>query len=128
LTVSTNLSSWVPVLRADEDRRIGLGSPAGRQHLDGLGHDLQSVLLEQEEDLVRVLSRQFLLGNVEGAALGAEDQEPVELLPLVEFEDEAPGVVRDHVPAGDGETLGSLGRIEAREGLLDVLFHVWMCP
>ena len=49
------------------------------------------------------------------------------MLPFVEFEDEATGIIFDHVPAGYRETLRSLSRVEAREGLLDVFFHfVWM--
>ena len=78
--------------------------------------------------MVGVLRRELLFGNVEGAALGAEDEEPFQLLPFVELEDEAAGIVFDHVPAGDGETLMGLGRLEAREGLPDVVFHVMWCP
>ena len=49
------------------------------------------------------------------------------MLPFVEFEDEATGVIFDHVPAGYRKTLRSLSRVEAREDLLDVFFHfVWM--
>jgi len=114
--------------REDEDPDVGLGSPAGLEHLDGLRDDLEAILLEQKEDQVGVFGRQLLFGDVEGTALGTEDQEPFQLLPFVELEDEAPGVVLDHVPAGDGETLGGLGRVEAREGLLDVVFHVLWCP
>ena len=114
--------------REDEDRDIGLGGPAGLQDLDGLLDDFDTVLLEKEQDLVRVVGRQLLFGDVERAALGTEDEEPFQLLPFVELEDEAAGIVFDHVPAGDGETLGGLGRLETREGLPDVLFHVMWCP
>ena len=114
--------------REDEDRGVGLGGPAGLQHLDGLLHDHDAVLFEEQQDVVGVLRRELLFGNVEGAALGAEDEEPFQLLPFVELEDEAPGVVFDHVPAGDGETLMGLGRLKTREGLLDVLFHFVWCP
>jgi len=114
--------------REHEDRDVGLGSPAGLQDLDGLLDDLDPVLFEKEQDLVRIVGRQLLFGDVEGTALGAEDQESFQLLPFVELEDEAAGVVFDHVPAGDGETLMGLGRLQAFEGLLDVVFHVMWCP
>jgi len=114
--------------REHEDRGVGLGGATGLQHLDGDAHDPQAVLLQEQQDVVGVLRRELALGDVEGAALGAEDQEAIETLPFVEFEDEAAGIVFDHVPAGDGETLGGLAGREAGEGLFDVLFHGVVCP
>ena len=88
--------------RQGEDGRIVLRRATAVADLDDAVHGANTVRLDAADDRVVVLLHQIALADVIGAALGAEDQEPVEPGPVIDL----PGVAAARVGA-PGSSPGS---------------------
>ena len=79
--------------RQREDGRVVLRCAAGLRDLDDAADHARAVGLDHAQDGLGVLERQLALADVVRAALGAEDQEAVEPLPVVTAQAKPPALL-----------------------------------
>ena len=110
--------------RQGEDGRIVLGRATAVADLDDAVHGADAVGLDAADQRVVVFLHQIALADVVGAALGAEDQEPVEPGPVIDLPGVAAGRVRHLGRAGNrlrlrgGAAVEQTGVVDGHSGLL----------